>query len=246
MIAALKTNWPKYLIEGWALGMFMISATFFAGFFELPHSPARHLVTDPLLRRWLGGCAMGITLIGLVYSGWGRRSGAHMNPAVTLTFLYLKKISRYDAVWYIAAQFTGGALAMLLFGNLFPDFTAAREVNYVQTQPGMAGIAAAFVAEVVISLGMFLTVLYSSNYKKTAPFTGVFAGLLLMLYITVESPLSGTSMNPARSIASAVAAGNFQYQWIFLTAPLIGMLGAGMAWKAWICRKPEFKCSFQG
>jgi len=246
MIAALKTNWTKYLIEGWALGMFMISATFFAGFLELPQLPARHLIADPFVRRWLGGCAMGVTLVCLVYSGWGRRSGAHMNPAVTLTFLYLKKISRCDAAWYIAAQFAGGAAAMLLFKTLFPAFTAAPEVNYVLTRPGMAGIATAFLAEVAISLGMILTVLYSSDYKKTAPYTGVLAGLLLMLYITFESPLSGTSMNPARSIASALAAENFDYQWIFLTAPLIGMLGTGIAWKVWICRKPEFRCSFQG
>ncbi|MBK7938264.1 MAG: aquaporin [Lewinellaceae bacterium] len=246
MIVALKHNWPKYLIEAWALGMFMVSATFFTGALELPGSPGRALVSDPLLRRWLGGVAMGLTAIGLIYSGWGRRSGAHMNPAVTLAFLYLKKIGRGDALWYVVAQFTGGAAAMLLAGALFPAFTAAPEVNYVQTQPGMAGVPAAFFSETAISFGMFLTVLYSSNCEKTAPYTGIFAGILLMLYITVESPLSGTSMNPARSIASALAAGNFQHQWIFLSAPLIGMSGAGAVWKAWICRKSEFKCSFQG
>ena len=246
MIAAFKSNWQKYLIEAWALGMFMLSATFFTGFIELPGLPVRQALTDPFVRRWLGGCAMGLTLVCLVYSGWGRRSGAHMNPAVTLTFLYLKKISRYDAFWYILAQFAGGALAMLWMKVLFPAFTAAPEVNYVQTQPGMAGAAAAFFAETAISSGLFLTILYSSNYEKTAPYTGLIAGFLVMCYITFESPVSGMSMNPARSIASAVAAGNFSNQWIFFIAPLLGMLGAAKAWKWWICRKPEFKCSYQG
>lgn len=237
MIQALRSNWPNYLIEAWALGMFMVSATCFAGL-------TGQAVADPLPRRCLMGLAMGLTAAGLIYSGWGRRSGAHMNPAVTLTFFYLKKISRYDAFWYISAQFAGGIGAMLLFKLLFPAFISAPEVNYVQTQPGMAGAGAAFGAELVISFGLLLTVLYSSNFERTAPYTGVFAGTLLMLYIIVEDPLSGVSMNPARSLASAAAAGNFRNMWIFMVAPVAGMLSAALVWKRWICSKATFRCSY--
>lgn len=244
MIRALKNNWPNYLIEAWALGMFMVSATFFAGLIGLPGWPVGQAVADPMLRRCLMGMAMGLTAVGLIYSPWGRRSGAHMNPALTLTFFYLKKISRPDAIWYISAQFTGGILAMLLFKFLFPAFAGAPEVNYVQTQPGMAGVTAAFVAEIVISFGLLLTVLYSSNFERTAPYTGVFAGSLLMLYIIFEDPLSGVSMNPARSMSSAVAAGNFRYIWIFMLAPVVGMLAAAKVWKRWICSKAVFRCSY--
>ena len=244
MIQALRQNWPNYLIEAWALGMFMVSATFFAGLTGLPAWPVRQAVADPLLRRCLMGLAMGLTAVALIYSGWGRRSGAHMNPAVTLTFFYLKKISRHDAFWYVAAQFAGGISAMLLLKLLFPAFTGAPEVNYVQTQPGMAGAGAAFAGELLISFGLLLTVLYSSNFERTAPYTGVFAGSLLMLYIIIEDPLSGMSMNPARSMASAVAAGNFRHLWIFMTAPVAGMMAAAIIWKCWICNKPAFRCSY--
>lgn len=244
MFHTLKSNWPNYLIEAWALGMFMLSATFFAGLLGLPDFPVRQAIADPFARRALMGLAMGATAVGLIYSGWGRRSGAHMNPAFTLTFLFLKKINRHDAVWYIVAQCLGGATAMLLFRSLFPAFVAAPEVNFVQTQPGVAGIAGAFVAEAFISFGLVLTVLYSSNYEKTARYTGLFAGCLVMLYITFEDPFSGMSMNPARTFASAVAAGNFMHFWIYLTAPLLGMLGAAKVWKLWICRKEEFKCGY--
>ncbi len=244
MFTSLKFNWRNYLIEAWALGMFMWSATFFAGLLQLPGLPLRQAIPDPLLRRWLMGCAMGLTAVGLIYSGWGRRSGAHMNPALTLTFLYLKKIGRYDAAWYILAQCAGGAAAMLLAKALFPSFAGAPEVNYVQTLPGMAGVAAAFAAEFAISFGLLLTVLYSSNFVRTASFTGVFAGLLLMLYITFEDPFSGVSMNPARTLASAVAAGNFSYFWLYALAPGLGMFSAGLLWKRWICSKPEFRCSY--
>jgi aquaporin Z len=245
MLHALKNNWPSYLIEGWALGMFMLSATFFAGFLGLPGWPG-HSISDPFVRRLFMGLAMGLTAVGLIYSGWGRRSGAHMNPAFTLTFLFLKKISRHDATWYIIFQCLGGVAAMLLFKNLFPTFAAAPAVNFVQTQPGIAGIAGAFFAETIISFGLVLSVLYSSNFEKTASYTGLFAGCLIMLYITFEDPFSGMSMNPARTLASAVAAGNFMHFWIYLTAPVFGMLSAAKVWKRWICQKAQFKCGYHG
>ena len=119
-------------------------------------------------------------------------------------------------------------------------------MNYVQTQPGIAGTTGALVAEVLISFGLILTVLYAGNHPRTAPFTGLFAGLLVMLYITFEDPYSGMSMNPARTLASAVAAGNFMHFWVYLAAPPTGMLGAAALWKTWICRKADFRCSMQG
>ncbi len=245
MLHAFKNNWRNYLIEAWALGMFMLSATFFAGVLGLPGWPG-HGIGEPIVRRSLMGLAMGATAVGLIYSGWGCRSGAHMNPAFTLTFLFLKKIDRRDAAWYILFQCLGGAAAMLLFKSLFPNFVAAPEVNFVQTQPGIAGVAGAVVAEALISFGLVLTVLYSSNFEKTARWTGIFAGCLIFLYITFEDPYSGMSMNPARTLASAVAAGNFMHFWIYLSAPLLGMLSAAKVWKAWICRKAAFKCGYHG
>ncbi len=244
MLRIFKLNWPNYLIEAWALGMFMLSATVFAGVLQLPGLPVRDAIPDPFVRRWLMGCAMGLTAVGLIYSGWGKRSGAHINPAVTLTFWYLKKIRGGDAAWYIVFQCLGGVAVMLLLKAFFPVFTGAPEVNYVQTQPGMAGVGAAFVAEFGISFFLLLIVLYSSNFERTAPFTGLFAGLLVMLYITFEDPFSGMSMNPARTLASAVAAGNYAHFWLYLTAPLLGMLGAALVWKTWICSKPEFHCGY--
>ncbi len=239
-------NWRNYLIEAWALGMFMFSAVFFAGLLELPGTPFHRLLPDPFVRRWLMGCAMGLTAVGLIYSGWGRRSGAHMNPAVTLAFLYLKKLDRRDAVFYVLAQVLGSAAAMLFAASLFHAWTASPEVNFVQTLPGKAGDGVAFGAEVLISFGIFLTILYASNFEKTARYTGWIAGGLVMLYITFEAPLSGMSMNPARSLASAVAAGHFGGLWIYFLAPPLGMLSAAAVWKRWICRKAEFRCSLHG
>mgnify|MGYP003465459333 CR=1 FL=1 len=105
--AALLHHWPEYLIEGWALGVFMISAGVFATLLESPDSPVHAAIHSDVLRRVLIGVAMGLTAIGLIYSPWGKRSGAHMNPAVTLAFLRLGRVRRWDAVFYVAAQFVG-------------------------------------------------------------------------------------------------------------------------------------------
>src|SRR5687768_3178239 len=102
---SLRAHWPEYLIEGWALGMFMISAGVFAVLLDAPGSAPHELIGDPTLRRVIGGMAMGLTAVAIIYSPWGQRSGAHMNPAVTLTFLRLGKVARWDAFFYVVAQF---------------------------------------------------------------------------------------------------------------------------------------------
>src|SRR5438105_7321666 len=116
--AAIFRHWPEYLIEAAALGTFMVSACVFVVLFEHPSSPIHQSFQDAsMLRRALIGLAMGLTAIGIIYSPWGQRSGAHMNPAVTLTFLSLGKIAPWDALFYVTFQFLG-AIAGVLVANL--------------------------------------------------------------------------------------------------------------------------------
>jgi aquaporin Z len=221
---ALRRHWPEYLIEGWALGCFMIAAGTVATALEYPASPLRLVLPDADLRRALAGLAMGLTAIALVYSPWGKRSGAHMNPAVTLAFLSLGRIRAPDAVGYIAAQFIGGAAGVFAVYSLLGPAFAEPPVSFAATMPGSAGVAVAFAAECMISAGMMVMVLAVSSSPRFASFTGVAAGCLVACYITFEGPLSGMSMNPARSVASALPALMWQSLWIYLLAPVIGML----------------------
>jgi aquaporin Z len=220
---ALRDHWPEYLIEAWALGTFMISAALWGVLLEHAGSPLHALITNPDTRRAVGGTAMGLTAIALIYSPWGQRSGAHMNPAVTLTFWRLGKIARWDAVFYVVAQFVGGTIGVLLAASLFHEAFTAPPVRYAATLPGMAGVGVAFAAEVLISALMISMVLRVSNSQRYAKYTGLFAGVLVAAFITFEAPLSGMSMNPARSFASAIPAGLWTHFWIYLTAPLLGM-----------------------
>lgn len=222
-LAAVRRHWPEYLIEAWALGMFMISAGVFATALEYPHSPLHAAIPNGDLRRVLIGLAMGATAIALIYSPWGQRSGAHMNPAVTLTYWRLGKIAPVDALCYMLAQFIGGTLGVLVLVFALGDAFAEAPVSYVATMPGSTGILVACIAEVCISAFLMFVILNVSNTHSIAKFTGLFAGSLVAIYISLEAPYSGMSMNPARSFASAFPGGLWQSFWIYLMAPVIGM-----------------------
>lgn len=220
----IRQHWPEYLMEAAGLGLFMVSAAVVTSAFEYPKSPLHDLVPDPVIRRVLIGMAMGVTAIGIIYSPWGKRSGAHLNPAVTLTFFRLGKVAGADAFFYVVAQCAGGLLGLTLALATIGMAVAHPAVNYVATVPGDGGPVVAFVAEGVISFGLMLTVLLVSNHRTFGRFTGVCAGVLVATYISLEAPLSGMSMNPARSFASALPAHLWTAFWVYLTAPPIGML----------------------
>jgi aquaporin Z len=214
------------MIEGLCLGAFMISACAFSALLEHPASPVHMSLMNGDLRRFLVGVAMGVTAILLIYSPLGQRSGAHMNPATTLTFYRLGKIERWDAVFYVLSQFAGGVLGVLLSFAAMGGALAHHDVNFAITRPGMRGEAAAFASEVFITFLLMTVILNVSNSRKLARFTGLAAGTMVMLFITFEAPLSGMSMNPARSFASDFVGMQWQGLWIYFTAPLIGMLTA--------------------
>lgn len=224
--ALWKAHWPEYLIEAWALGTFMLSAAAFGVLLEWPGSAVRHAIADPGVRRALAGVAMGLTAVALTYSPWGKRSGAHMNPAVTLAFYVLGRIRGADAIGYAVAQVLGGLAGVLLAIALFGSTFTASPVSYVQTLPGPGGAATAFLAEVAISFGLLITVLKFAERPVTERYAGLAAGALVALYIAFEAPLSGMSMNPARSLASAVPASNLAHFWLYTLAPCLGMLAA--------------------
>jgi aquaporin Z len=176
---------------------------------------------------------MGLTAVALICSPWGQRSGAHLNPGVTLAFLWLGKVRKPDAAFYIAAQFTGGAAGVWVASLAAGAWLRHPAVNYVVTVPGAAGTAAAFAAEAGISAVLIGTVLAASNSRSFERFTPWLAGALLACYIVIEAPVSGMSMNPARTLASAIFGGRWTALWVYFTAPPLGMLTAARLFILW-------------
>src|SRR5205814_2840814 len=159
MLRSLKEHWPEYFCEAAELGLFMVSASLFTMLLWHPSSPVLNLIPDLFVRRILTGMAMGGTAIALVFSPLGKRSGAHFNPAVTLTFWRLGKVKNWDAFFYVIAQFTGGILGVLIVSLFAGMALADPAVNYVATLPGPHGVGVAFIAELIIAFILMTVVL---------------------------------------------------------------------------------------
>lgn len=231
MIWALSNHWPEYLSEAAGLGAFMISACAFSVLLGHPSSPVHQAIDSALLRSMLAGIAMGLTLLAIVFSPFGQRSGAHLNPAMTLNYWLLGKMEDVDAAWYAIAQFTGGILGVFVADLLIGFPLRHSAVNYAVTAPGPAGGIVAFAAELGIAFILMLTILATSNNRTLARYTPFSAASLVALYITVESPLSGMSMNPARTFASALVAMDWTALWVYFTAPPLAMATAGWLYR---------------
>ncbi len=230
MRTALQRHWPEYLMEAASLGLLMISLCSVVILVGHPASSLSQVVSDPLQRRIVIGIVVGLTIIALIYSPWGKQSGAHLNPAVTLAFWRAGKIAPWDAGFYVVAQFVGGMAGAWIMATLLHGFMAHPAVNYVATAPGASGVGVAWLAECAISFVLMLVLLTASNTPHLARYTGLFVGALLTIFIIVEAPLSGMSMNPARTFGSALPGQLWTALWIYFTAPPLGMLMAAQVY----------------
>jgi aquaporin Z len=227
-MAEREFHWGHYAIEAWGLGTFMLVAGAVAvALTALPSPLGPWLTANALAGRAVFGVAMGLTAAAIIYSPWGARSGAHINPAVTLTFLLLRKLPARDAFAYVVAQFVGGVAGFFIIAGLAGPALLGAPNFAIVTKPGPSGIAAAFVGELAISFVLMSVVLAVSNAPKPlSNYAGIAAATLVALFITFEAPFSGMSMNPARTLASALLGHDYTDIWIYFVAPPLGMLSA--------------------
>ncbi len=213
-------------MEASELAVFMLAACGFGALLFYTGSPVVRVVTSIFARRALMGIAMGVTAVLIIRSPFGKRSGAHFNPAITLTYFLLGKVSGWDTVFYIASQFVGGALAVLIAARLLDGSLSDPSVNYVVTVPKAHGMTAAFAAEIFMAALLMTAVLRTSNSPRLASYTSYIVGALVAIYIFLFSSISGFSINPARTVSSGIVAGIWTGLWIYFTAPLLGMIAA--------------------
>jgi aquaporin Z len=225
-LTSLRLHWPEYLMEAGELGLYMFFACALATLLQHPGSPVRHFIDSSLARRALYGLAMGSTVIGIVLTPWGKQSGGHFNPAITFTFYRLGKVDLWDAFFYATAQFSGAICGVAITAYVLRGTPGNSAVRYAVTVPGVYGNAAAFIGELAISFVLMITILFVTNDKRLAPYTPYFVGALYAIYIVLETPLSGMSMNPARTFGSALRAGYWHALWIYFIAPTLGMFCA--------------------
>jgi aquaporin Z len=253
--SAFFANWRLYLYEAAELAIFMVSACICTVVLFHPGYPAPRLFPSAILRRLLMGIGMGLTAVLIIHSPMGKSSGAHFNPAITLTYLRLRKIAVWDAVFYVIFQFAGGVLGVGASSLVLGKRLAGPDVDYAVTIPGVYGTAAAFAAEFFMAALLMGVVLFTSNRPRIATYTSDCVGVLIAFYILLFAPVSGFSINPARTVGSAVFAHVWTAGWVYFIAPLIGMMGVAEAYlrsygpDRILCAKlhpdPDYPCPFR-
>lgn len=162
--------------------------------------------------------AFGLIIMVMIYS-FGNVSGAHFNPAVTISFLAAKKIRLKDAIFYIAAQIIGGIIAAIILKYMFPSY-----LTLGVTSPS-GSILQTYVMEIILTFFLMTVILnVSTGHMEKGIMAGIAIGATVFIGALIGGSVSGASMNPARSLAPAIVSGNYSYILIYITAPIIGAL----------------------
>lgn len=187
--------------------------------------------------------AFGLSVVAGAYA-FGPISGGHFNPAVTLGVAAAGRVPWRDVGPYIAAQAVGGVIAstvLTLIGLFGPDawLPATQDAGFASTgwdalSPGGFGMMAAIIIEVVLT-GIFLLVILGTTHpERGTPFAGLVIGLTLALIVFIAIPVDNASVNPVRSLATAIYGGTdaMLQLWVFLVFPVFGAMIAGFAYRA--------------
>lgn len=165
----------------------------------------------------------GLIVTVMIYS-FGHISGAHINPAVSIAFAFTDGFEKKNLIGYIAVQLLGAFLASGILRILFDEHE-----NLGSTIP-FGSWQQSFILEIILTYFLMIVILFVSQNKSVTQFTGVAVGATVMLEALFAGPITGASMNPARSISPAIVSGNVSELWIYIAAPIIGAILASLTW----------------
>lgn len=226
MRSSFAKNCRHYLQEALGLAIFMISACFFSAMLFSEKSSWYYFFPDFMARNICMGLMMGLTALFIFYSRWTAPSGSQINPAVTITFLRLDKMCRYDAMFFIIFQFIGGTAAVYLMQALMGNILTDAPISSAVTVPGKMGAMPALFTEFIIAFITMTMILFTSNNERLKKYTRIIAACFVCCWVILAGPVSGFGMNPARTFASALPANTWTAFWLYMLIPVAGMLSA--------------------
>jgi len=208
-------------VRAWLAELFAVYALVFFGTISATLSLVVFRA-DPVTAILFIGLTHGLTITLMVYAT-GHISGGHINPAVTIASLLLRKISLKDAFGYIVFQIIGAVLAAATHAIILPQ---GKEIYFGLNQPGELinkDPLTALVVESILTFFLVFVVLTTALHPKAPQsLAGVAIGLIIAVDHFVGIPLSGASMNPARTFGPALVSGNWSFHWIYWIGPIIG------------------------
>lgn len=170
--------------------------------------------------------------VGLMIYAFGHVSGAHINPAVTIPMMVTRQIGVRDGVMYVVSQLAGAVVAAAALRSILPDLAASVNLG---TQPGPSEVlggsaASGFAVEAILTFFLVTVIFMTAVNRKAAPgWAGFAIGGMVFLIHLVAIPLTGASVNPARTFGPALLSGYWDFHWMYWAAPLAGGVIAALA-----------------
>jgi aquaporin Z len=231
MMSAKSENfpWKIFLSELIGTAILLLVGLSIVIFMFGSKTPMSRLIPDEGLRRLITGFLFGTTGASIALSRIGKVSGAHINPVVSLSFRIIGRMSLKLFLVYMIAQLIGaviGSLPLLLWGQM------GRSVAFAATLPGADySTLEVFLGEVATTFALVSLLAIFLSYKKIRRFTPALFPPLYSILVWAESPISGTSTNPARSLGPAIISGQWQGWWIYWVGPVLGTFLALLAFR---------------
>ncbi len=185
------------------------------------------------------GIAFGFTVIGLIYT-FGHISGAHFNPAVTIGMIAVRRIGAKQGMMYIIFQCLGaiaGAGVLYLIASGKSAYTLDKGLG--ATSYSTYSTLAAFCTETLLTMLLLITIFAATSHAEIAGFVGIVLGFFIIALVMMGFSVSGTGINPARSIGPALFVGGkaLEQLWLYITAPIVGAILAAGIWRGIFRRK---------
>lgn len=250
-----QLNWLEYSSEFLGTAILLFFGLSAVVFFFASSLPMVELISSASTRRLLTGLLFAGSAALFAISPPGKLSGAHINPAVSLAFWLQGKMYNHDLMGYMVAQFIGGIFGIFLLTQVWGEHAAT--VNYGMTLPGQGySLWFVFFAEVFITGLLVLALFIFLGSKNLMKWTPLMVWLLVAGMVWIEAPISGTSLNPARSFAPALASGLWEFQWLYFVAPTLGSISAVGIYRVLtkgqknlatckLCHDPRYRCIFK-
>ena len=244
------SHWGEWLAELLGTALFFAVGFSIVALILSPRSP----VSDDIprdIRFLMVGLNFGVLAAAIALSPLGRRSGAHLNPAVTLGFWLRGDVHRHDLFAYAIAQFAGALAGTAAFG--FATGSWAESISHARTSPASVGLLWAVAIEAAITFGLLVPIFAALSSRRFARYTPVAVVVVLALLIWGASPPTGASMNPARSLAPAIIEQDFRSLWVYFVGPAIGAVAAALAFRVMNVRTattklfhdPRYRCTMR-
>lgn len=203
-------------------------------------SPVREMIVSDKVRLLLTGIIFAGGGTAVVYSPLGTKSGGHLNPAITAAFYLKGKLSGIHSLWYMTSQFVGAVAGAFLTRLLWTDLAVSVNLGATHVREDVGFVSGGILEFSMVAALVVLVFVFTSE-KRLAPFTGVAAGLTVALFVFLTAPLTGTSLNPARSLGPALVMNSYGQIAFYLVVPFLGS-AAGLAVHNYLIRGRKPLC----